>query len=90
MPDARVPCPLECQEVADVEPADLNTRTVPVRLGEQGDPSADIDERAHSLGSPLELAALDEREGLGDAPWPPHFRKQKGEPRRVQPGRARR
>jgi DNA ligase D-like protein (predicted polymerase) len=88
--DARVSCPLEWEEVADVEPADLRLRTVPARLRERGDPSASIDERAHGLEALLELAARDEREGLGDAPWPPHFRKQKGEPPRVQPSRARR
>ena len=65
-------------------------RSVPARLRERGDPSADIDAKAQRLDSLLELAARDEREGLGDAPWPPHFRKQKGEPRRVQPSRAKR
>jgi bifunctional non-homologous end joining protein LigD len=87
--DARVSCPLGWDEVPDVEPAELRLDTVPARLREHGDPSADIDEHAGSLDSLLELAARDEREGLGDAPWPPHFRKQKGEPRRVQPSRAR-
>jgi bifunctional non-homologous end joining protein LigD len=87
--DARVSCPLDWDEVADVEPADLHMQTVPVRLRERGDPTADIDERGARLAPLLELAARDEREGLGDAPWPPHFRKQKGEPRRVQPSRAR-
>jgi bifunctional non-homologous end joining protein LigD len=87
--DARVSCPLEWDEVADVEPAELRLDTVPARLRERGDASADMDEHAGSLHSLLELAARDEREGLGDAPWPPHFRKQKGEPRRVQPSRAR-
>jgi bifunctional non-homologous end joining protein LigD len=88
VPDARVSCPLEWDEVADVEPAELRIDTVPTRLRERGDPSATIDEHAGSLASLLELAARDEREGLGDAPWPPHFRKQTGEPRRVQPSRA--
>jgi DNA ligase D-like protein (predicted polymerase) len=87
--DARVSCPLEWDEVADVEPGELRLDTVPPRLRERGDPSAQIDERAGRLDSLLELAARDEREGLGDAPWPPHFRKQKGEPPRVQPSRAR-
>jgi bifunctional non-homologous end joining protein LigD len=87
--DARVSCPLEWEEVPDVEPADLTLHTVPARLRERGDPSAAIDERPGSLDGLLELAARDEREGLGDAPWPPHFRKQKGEPKRVQPSRAR-
>jgi bifunctional non-homologous end joining protein LigD len=90
VPDARVSTPLEWDEVADVEPAELTIRTVPARLRERGDPSADIDKRPARLEPLLELAERDEREGLGDAPWPPHFRKQKGEPRRVQPSRARR
>jgi DNA ligase D len=89
VPDARVSCPLEWDEVADVEPAELTLTTVPTRLRERGDPSASIDEHAGSLDGLLELAARDEREGLGDAPWPPHFRKQKGEPKRVQPSRSR-
>jgi bifunctional non-homologous end joining protein LigD len=89
VPDARVSCPLEWEEVADVEPADLRLRTVPDRLRKSGDPSADIDKDPGRLDGLLELAARDEREGLGDAPWPPHFRKQKGEPPRVQPSRAR-
>jgi DNA ligase D len=89
VPDARVSCPLEWEEVADVEPADLNMKTVPARLRERGDPSAAIDEHPGRLDGLLELAARDEREGLGDAPWPPHFRKRKNEPPRVQPSRAR-
>jgi bifunctional non-homologous end joining protein LigD len=88
--DALVSCPLEWEEVPDAEPGDLRLDTVPARLRERGDPSAAIDEHPGSLQSLLELAARDEREGLGDAPWPPHFRKQTGEPRRVQPSRARR
>ncbi len=87
--DARVSCPLEWDEVADVEPAELRLDTVPARLRERGDPAAAIDRHPGSLDSLLELADRDEREGLGDAPWPPHFRKQSGEPRRVQPSRAR-
>jgi DNA ligase D len=87
--DARVSCPLAWEEVGDVEPADLRLQTVPGRLRERGDPSASIDEHPFRLDSLLELAARDERDGLGDAPWPPHFRKQAGEPPRVQPSRAR-
>lgn len=89
VPDARVSCPLEWDEVPDVEPADLRLQTVPARLRELGDPSASIDEHPGRLDGLLELAARDERDGLGDAPWPPNFRKQKGEPPRVQPSRAR-
>ena len=87
--DARVSCPLEWDEVADVEPGELTLKTVPTRLAERGDPAEGIDEQPGRLDGLLELAARDEREGLGDAPWPPHFRKQRGEPARVQPSRAR-
>ncbi len=90
VPDARVSCPLEWEEVPDADPAELRLQTVPARLRERGDPAASIDEHAGSLEALLELAARDEREGLGDAPWPPHFRKHKGEPTRVAPSRARR
>ena len=58
------------------------------RLAERGDPSATIDDEHFSLEPLLELAARDEAGGLGDAPWPPHFAKQEGEPKRVQPSRA--
>jgi bifunctional non-homologous end joining protein LigD len=87
-PDARVSTPLEWDEVADVEPGDLRLDTVPARVRERGDPSARIDDYAGSLDSLLELSRRDEERGLGDAPWPPHFRKQRGEPKRVQPSRA--
>lgn len=90
VPDARVSCALEWDEVADVEPGELTLRTVPARLRERGDPARSIDERAYALDGLLELAARDERDGLGDAPWPPHFRKRSGEPPRVAPSRARR
>jgi DNA ligase D-like protein (predicted polymerase) len=87
-PDARVSTPLEWDEVADVDPAELRLDTVPARLAERGDPCAPIDDEHFSLDSLHELADRDEAEGLGDAPWPPHFRKQKGEAPRVQPSRA--
>jgi DNA primase len=88
--DALVSAPLGWDELPDAEPGDLRMDTVPRRLAEVGDPSAAIDDRVGSLDRLLELAARDEEGGLGDAPWPPHFRKQRGEPRRVQPSRARR
>jgi bifunctional non-homologous end joining protein LigD len=89
MPDARVSTPLRWDEVADVEPGELRIDTVPARVAEHGDPSADIDAHAGSLEALLELARRDEEAGLPDAPWPPHFAKQRGEPKRVQPSRAR-
>ncbi|HLI59087.1 MAG TPA: DNA polymerase domain-containing protein [Solirubrobacteraceae bacterium] len=89
-PDARVSTPLTWEEVPDVEPAELRIDTVPGLVARRGDPAASIDEHAGSLDGLLKLARIDEERGLGDAPWPPHFRKQAGEPRRVQPSRARR
>ena len=89
-PDARVSTPLRWEEVPSVEPADLRLDTVPDRVAADGDPAADIDSHAGSLDSLLEQVQVDEENGLGDAPWPPHYRKQAGEPKRVQPSRARR
>ena len=89
-PDARVSTPLAWEEVATVDPAALRIDTVPARLAEHGDPSADIDARAGSLSQLLALAQRDEDDGLPDAPWPPHFKKQQGEPTRVAPSRAKR
>jgi bifunctional non-homologous end joining protein LigD len=90
VPDARVACHLAWDEVPDCDPREFTIRTVPTRLAEVGDPSADIDDHAGSLDSLLDLARRDaEERGLQDAPWPPHFVKQPGEPKRVQPSRAR-
>jgi DNA primase len=88
-PDARVSCPLAWDEVADVDARELRLDTVPDRLAAVGDPAADIDAHAGRLDALHALADRDESEGLGDAPWPPHFAKQRGEPKRVQPSRDR-
>ena len=85
--DARVSTPLAWDEVPDCEPADFTVFTVPARLAKLGDPHAGIDAAAGSLESLLELAARDEAAGLGDAPWPPHYRKMEGEAPRVSPSR---
>ncbi len=89
VPDARVSAPLDWREVPDCEPADFTVLTMPKRFAEIGDPHAGMDGAPGSLDKLLELAAKDEAAGLGDAPWPPHFRKMEGEPRRVAPSRAR-
>jgi hypothetical protein len=88
LPDARVSAPLQWHEVPDCEPADFTVLTMPKRFAEVGDPHAGIDDAPGSLEKLLELAAKDEAAGLGDAPWPPHFRKMEGEARRVAPSRA--
>ncbi|MCL4814483.1 MAG: non-homologous end-joining DNA ligase [Vicinamibacteraceae bacterium] len=89
-PDATVSAPLTWDEVEDAETADFTLKTMPKRFAEVGDRHAALDDRAHSLEALLELSARQERDGLGDAPWPPHYRKQPGEPTRAEPSRRRR
>jgi DNA ligase D-like protein (predicted polymerase) len=88
IPDARVSAPLDWHEVPACDPAAFTVLTMPKRFAEIGDPHAKIDAAAGSLEGLLELAARDESAGLGDAPWPPHFRKTEGEAKRVSPSRA--
>jgi bifunctional non-homologous end joining protein LigD len=88
LPDARVSTPLSWDEVPACDPADFTVRTVPGRVAAIGDPHAAMDDAPGSLEPLLALAARDESAGLGDAPWPPHFRKMEGEARRVAPSRA--
>jgi len=88
LPDARVSTPLHWNEVPDCDPEDFTVLTVPNRFAEIGDPNQSMDDFAGSLEQLLELADRDEAAGLGDAPWPPHFRKMEGEAPRVAPSRA--
>jgi hypothetical protein len=88
LPDARVSTPLKWEEVPDCDPADFTVLTVPSRFERIGDPHAEIDATPGSLERLLELAERDEAAGLGDAPWPPHFRKGEDEAPRVAPSRA--
>jgi DNA ligase D-like protein (predicted polymerase) len=85
-PDARVSAPLAWDEVADCDPADFTLASMPLRFRKIGDRHSAIDQHAGSLEALLELF---EKQGLGDAPWPPHYRKQTGEPARVQPSKRR-
>ena len=82
--DARVSMPIWWEEVEACEPADFTLVTVPKRFAEHGDAHVLIDEHPGSIDGLLELSARQEAEGQGDAPWPPHYRKQSGEPPRVQ------
>jgi DNA ligase D-like protein (predicted polymerase) len=88
-PDARVSAPLVWDEVPDCDPADFTIATMPERFAAIGDPSEGIDRAAGSIEPLLELATQHEEAGFGDAPWPPHFAKQEGEPTRVQPSKRR-
>jgi bifunctional non-homologous end joining protein LigD len=86
---APVSAPLSWDEVDSCEPGDFTLATMPARFASIGDRHQDIDRNPGSLEALLELSSRHERDGLGDAPWPPHYRKQRGEPARVQPSKAR-
>jgi bifunctional non-homologous end joining protein LigD len=88
-PEAPVSAPLSWEEVETCEPGDFTLATMPARFASIGDRHAAIDQHAGSLEHLLQLSAEHEREGLGDAPWPPHYQKQQGEPARVQPSKRR-
>ncbi len=88
-PDARVSAPLSWEEVPLCEPADFTLVTMPRRFADLGDVHAGMEAHAYSLDRLMELSARQEKDGLGDAPWPPHYKKQAGEPARVQPSRRR-
>ena len=89
VPDARVSAPVTWDELPSCELADFTLATVPARYARVGDPGAGIDDAVGSLDLLLELSARQEKEGQGDAPWPPHYAKAPGEPPRVMPSRAR-
>jgi DNA ligase D-like protein (predicted polymerase) len=86
-PDARVSAPVTWAELDECQPEDYTLRTMPARFAAVGDRHAKIDEHPCALDALLELSAKQEAEGLGDAPWPPHYAKQPGEPTRVAPSR---
>ncbi|MGW0738092.1 non-homologous end-joining DNA ligase [Streptomyces sp. NPDC002851] len=91
-PNATVSAPLRWDEltVGDIAPDDFDLATMPKRYAELGDVHADMEDHTYSLDALLELADRDERDrGLGDLPYPPEYPKMPGEPKRVQPSRAR-
>ena len=88
-PDARVSTPLTWDEIDACDPADFTMKTMPAWFKSNGDRHAEIDRHPCSLDTLLELSAKQEKEGQGDAPWPPQYKKMPGEPTRVQPSRAR-
>jgi hypothetical protein len=84
-----VSAPLDWNEIAECEPGDFTLATMPARFAKIGDRHAGIDDEASSIEPLLELSARQEAEGLGDAPWPPHYKKQAGEAPRVAPSKRR-
>ncbi len=89
-PDARVSMPLRWEELPTCEMEDYTLVTVPALVAEHGDAGAGIDDVVGSLDALMELSARHEAEGMGDAPWPPHYAKPEGEPPRVAPSKQRR
>jgi DNA ligase D-like protein (predicted polymerase) len=87
--DARVSAPLDWDELDTCDPADFTLATMPARFERHGDRHEGIDASIGSLDALLELSAAQERDGQGDAPWPPQYKKAPGEPPRVQPSRRR-
>src|SRR3954464_9651556 len=87
--DARVSAPLAWNEIDTCDPREFTLKTMPARVRSMPNPHAAMNDRPCRLEALLELAERDAREGLGAAPWPPHYRKQEGEPARVQPSRRR-
>jgi DNA ligase D len=89
-PHAPVSAPVTWEELPDVETDDFTIATMPERFAKLGDLHATIDDQAFSLEPLLEWADRDERDhGLGDMPYPPNYPKMEGEPKRVQPSKAR-
>ena len=74
-PDARVSTPLTWDEIDACDPADFTLKTMPAWFKANGDRHAEIDRHPCSLEKLLELSAKQEKEGQGDAPWPPQYKK---------------
>ena len=85
----RVSTPFRWDELGTIDPLAYDLGSFADRWAAVGDLTEGIDEAAGSLEGLLRLATLDDERGLADAPWPPHYPKQPGEPPRVNPSRRR-
>ena len=81
--------PFEWSELEEMDPTRFDLMTFRDRWADVGDLTAPIDDVEHRLDPLLEMVAADEDNGIGDAPWPPHYPKMPGEPPRVQPSKMR-
>ncbi|MEX2458163.1 MAG: DNA primase small subunit domain-containing protein, partial [Actinomycetota bacterium] len=87
-PGAQVSTPLRWDEIDDVHPDDLTVETLPARIDAGGDPWEDMNDNPQSIEPLLAMHERDLADGLMDAPWPPVYPKQPGEPPRVSRSRA--
>ena len=91
LPDARVSDAADLGRGPDRRGRGVHDRHGPGTLRRDRRPGG-RDRRAPSARSTRCWSSSErhESEGLGDAPWPPNYAKQAGEPPRVQPSKARR
>lgn len=88
-PTGLVSTPFRWEELDDIDPAAQTLDGFRERWGVVGDLTVGIDDAPGDLGPLLDMVQADEAAGLGDAPWPPHYRKMPDEPPRVAPSRRR-
>ncbi len=87
-PGAQVSTPIAWAELDDIHPDQFTIASLPARLQATGDPWLGINDNPQSLEPLLAMNDRDRAHGLPDAPWPPVYPKQPGEPPRVAPSRA--
>jgi DNA ligase D-like protein (predicted polymerase) len=87
-PGAQVSTPLSWDEIDEIHPDQFTISTLPARLESTQDPWLGMNGDPQTLAPFLEMNERDTAAGLLDAPWPPVYPKQPGEPPRVAPSRA--
>jgi DNA ligase D len=87
--DAQVSTPFRWGELPEIHPDMFTIRSLPQRLANDPDPWLGMYDVPQSLEPLLQMSERDLASGLMDAPWPPVYPKQPGEPPRVAPSRAR-
>ena len=83
-----VSAPFTWDELEDVAVEDFPMDRFGERYADVGDVHAAMEGQAGDLGPTMARVVSDEEQGLGEAPWPPHYPKQPDEPLRVAPSRA--
>lgn len=88
-PGAQVSAPISWAELDDIHPDQFTIASLASRVETAGDPWLGMNDDPQSLDPLLAMSERDLAAGLMDAPWPPVYPKQPGEPPRVAPSRAR-